>query len=149
MERAAPSPSRRNVLLGLAGVAAAGLVATARWIPSAEERTRRILASNPVTRRFLSLANAEQGEWAQQVGSEFRVEGGYRLKLAGIESSRSIGERPQQVTRRRGFIAVFDVLDGASMAGDLIYSASHSQYGSLPLFLSASGSPSRMFAIFN
>jgi len=149
MDRAAPSHSRRNILLGLTGIAVAGIVATARLFPSAEQRTRRILASNPLTRQFLSLADAEQAEWARQVGSVFSVDGGYRLKLLGIQPLPSLGARPADVTRERAFAAVFQVLDGATMAGDLIYSASHSQYGGLPLFLSVTDSPSRMIAVFN
>ena len=148
MDRAALSPTRRNLLIGAAGLAVAGLIATARLVPSVEQRTRRLLASNRFTRQFLSLAEAEQAEWAAQVGSVFTVEGGYRLRLAGVRPLPSPGARPAEL-RDRGFAAVFDVLGGATMAGDLIYTASHSQYGSLPLFLSATGSPSRMVAVFN
>lgn len=149
MDRAALLPTRRNLLIGLAGLAVAGVIATARLVPSVEERTRRLLAGNRFTRQFLSLADAEQAEWANQVGSVFTLEGGYRLKLAGVSPLPSTGARPSNVTRDRAFEAVFEVLGGATMAGDLIYQASHSQYGSLPLFLSATASPSRMVAIFN
>jgi hypothetical protein len=149
MDRAAPRISRRNILLGVAGVAVAGVVATSRFIPGAEQGTRRLLASNGFTRRFLSLADAGQEEWAAQVGSVFVLEGGQRLRLAGIRPLASAGERPADVSRRRAFLAVFDVLGGATLPADIIHTARHRQYGSLPLFLSASGRPSRMFAVFN
>jgi len=148
MDRAALSPTRRNILIGAAGLAVAGIIATARLVPSVEQRTRRMLASNRFTRQFLSLAEAEQAEWAAQVGSVFTIEGGYRLKLAGVQPLPSTGRRPAEL-RDRAFAAVFEVLGGATMSGDLIYTASHSQYGSLPLFLSVTGSPSRMIAVFN
>lgn len=151
MERTAPAAtlSRRNVLLGLAGAAVAAVIAAPALRPGVADRTRRLLASNSFTRRFLSLANAEQAEWQTQVGSDFAVDGGYTLRLAGVRPLISEGERPTNVTRDRAFVAVFDVRDGMTMAGDLIYTATHPQYGRLPLFLSASDSPRRMLAVFN
>ena len=149
MERAVSTVSRRTAMLGLAGVAVTAMVATTAFRPTAGERARRVLASNPLTRRFLSLANAGQAEWAGQVGSEFRIEGGYRLRLVGVQPLNSVGARPADVTRDRAFAALFDVLGGMTMPGDLIYTARHAQYGALPLFLSATGDPRRMLAVFN
>ncbi|MDQ4088275.1 MAG: hypothetical protein M3177_09760, partial [Pseudomonadota bacterium] len=146
MERTSSTLSRRNILAGLAGVAVTAVVATTAFRPSVGERARRVLASNGLTRRFLSLADAEQGEWQAQVGSVFSVEGGYRMRLAGVRPLQSVGARPPEATRDRAFVAVFEVADGMTMAGDLIYTATHPQYGRLPLFLSASGDPRRMLA---
>lgn len=148
MDRAVAALSRRNILFGIAGVAVAGIVATSRLLPSAEQGTRRLLAGNRFTRRFLSLAEAGQAEWSAQAGSVFGVDGGYRLRLAGTRPLESGGARPSG-TRDRAFLAVFDVLDGASLPADLIYSAAHPQYGPLPLFLSATDNPARMLAVFN
>jgi len=149
MERTASLLSRRHALIGLAGAAVAAIVATPLLRPSAEPRMRRLLAGNAFTRRFLSLAHAEQGEWAAQVGSNFSVDGGYRLRLAGVRPLQSAGERPGHVSRDRAFVAVFDVVGGMTMAGDLIYSVAHPQYGSLPIFLTTSDSSRRMLAVFN
>jgi hypothetical protein len=149
MERAASTLSRRNILIGLASAAVCALIATPALRPSVGGRTRRLLAANPFTRRFLSLANAEQDEWSAQVGSDFAVEGGYTLRLAGVRPVPSEGPRPPEATRRRGFIAVFDVRGGMTLASDLIYTVSHPQYGPLQIFLSATGDPRRMFAYFN
>ena len=44
------------------------------------------------------------------------------------------------VTRRSAFAAYFDVLGGQSLPGELIYTASHPQYGPLQIFLSEAGS---------
>jgi hypothetical protein len=149
MEQAAfPKPSRRRILIGGATVAAA-VAAVPLLRPGAGSRTRRLLASNGLTRRFLSLADAERDEWAAQVGSNFAAEGGYRLKLAGVRPLRSEGARPSSVSRQSAFVAVFDVLDGRTMAGDLIYTLRHSQYGRLPIFLTVSEHPGRMLAVFN
>ena len=149
MERAASTISRRRVVVGLAGLAVTAVAAATVFRPSAGERARRVLAGNAFTRRFLSLASAEQAEWATQVGSDFAIEGGYRLRLAGVRSLNSEGRRPANVARRRAFVAVFDVLGGMTMPGDLIYTARHAQYGALPLFLAATDDPRRMLAVFN
>ena len=53
------------------------------------------------------------------------------------------------MTRDRAFAAVFDVLGGARVPSEVILTARHRQYGSLPLFLSATDSPARMIAVFN
>ena len=149
MEQAAsPKPSRRKILIGGATVAAA-VAAVPLLRPGAGSTTRRLLASNGLTRRFLSLADAEADEWAAQVGSTFTVEGGYQLNLAGVRPLSSPGPRPASVSRRSAFVAVFEVLDGRTMAGDLIYTLRHSQYGRLPVFLTVSENPGRMLAVFN
>jgi hypothetical protein len=44
---------------------------------------------------------------------------------------------------------VFDVLNGMTMAGEMIYNLRHAQYGRLPIYLNASGDPRRMLAVFN
>lgn len=149
MERAASTISRRNVVAGLAGLAVTAVAATTLFQPSAGDGARRLLAGNRFTRRFLSLASAEQAEWAAQVGSDFTVEGGYRMRLVGVRPLASSGARPAGLSRSRAFAAVFEVAGGLTMPGDLIYTASHAQYGSLPIFLSQSGDPGRMLAVFN
>jgi len=149
MEPTASSVSRRNILAGLAGVAVTAIVATTAFRPGVGERGRRILASNPLTRRFVSLADAEQGEWEAQVGSDFSAEGGYTLRLAGIRPLQSDGNRPAEVGRDRAFVAMFDVRGGMTIASDLIYTVTHPQYGRMPLFLTASADPRRMLALFN
>jgi hypothetical protein len=149
MEQRALKPSRRNLLVGLGGAAIAAMVALPLVRSTGSDRARRILAANPLTRRFVSLVHAEQDEWTAQVGATFAAVGGYRLRLAGVEPLPSAGDRPAEVTRQSAFLAVFDVLDGKSMAGDLIYAVSHPEYGAMPLFLSASARPGRMVALFN
>lgn len=149
MEEAASPISRRSAVAGLAGLAVTAVVATTALRPSAGDRARRLLASNPLTRGFVSLASAEQSEWTAQVGSDFTLEGGYRMRLAGVRPLLSAGDRPANVTRERAFIAVFEVAGGVALPGDLIYTATHASYGQLPLFLSQAGDPGRMIAVFN
>ena len=153
MDQAASRPSsavsRRNILIGLGGAAIAAVVAAPMWQPSASQRARRLLSSNAFTRRFISLAHAEQAEWTAQVGSVFTIEGGYRMRLAGVEPLNSKGDRPADVTRERAFVAVFDVLGGMTMPGNLIYSVRHGQYGQMPIFLTVASDTGRMLAVFN
>jgi len=119
------------------------------FVRNARELARR----QPVLRRMLlSLANAGYDEWMDQVGSVFSLGGGTSMRLAGVEPFAASGTRPIILPRDRAFMAVFEVLNGGSMAGDLIYTANHPQYGAFPVFLSASSDPrrpSRMIAVFN
>jgi hypothetical protein len=149
MERVATSVSRRNILLGLAGAAVAAVVSAPIWQPTAGQRTRRLLAGNSFTRRFLSLDHAEQAEWEALSGSVFTAGGGYRLRLAGVRPLPSSGVRPPEAWRAGAFVAVFEVLNGMTMRGDVIHNLSHSQYGHLPVFLTASSDAGRMLAVFN
>jgi hypothetical protein len=149
MERAASTLSRRHLLAGVAGAAVVALVALPSWGPPAGDRARRLLAGNPLTRRFLSLAYAEMDEWAAQVGTGFTASSGHRLRLAGVRPLPSGGRRPASVARRRAFAAFFDITSGGAMAGDLIYQVRHRHYGTMPLFLTATSSPARMLAVFN
>jgi hypothetical protein len=74
------------------------------------------------------------------------------MRLAGVRPMASEGPRPMSVARRSAFVAMFDVLGGQTVAGDLIYTASHPQYGPLQIFLSASAdprTPGRVLAVFN
>ena len=61
------------------------------------------------------------------------------------------GARPWNLGRDRAHLAVFDVIGGMTMAGDLIYSARHPQYGEIPIFLTVpdAARPGRMHAVFN
>jgi hypothetical protein len=149
MDRSDSTPSRRNVLIGVGAAAVAAVVATPLLRPGMGDATRRVLAGNRFTRRFLSLATAGQAEWAAQVGSVFTAEGGYRLRLAGVRPLASSGARPPEVARRSAFVAVFDVLNGMTMPGEMIYNLRHGDYGRLPVFLNASDEPRRMLAVFN
>ena len=148
MERAASSLSRRNILIGAAGATVCAIVAAPLLRPVVGERTRRLLAGNPITRRFLSLADAEQAEWAALVGSVFAESGGRTLRLAGVRPLLSAGERPAGL-RDRAFLAVFDVAGRAAMAGEMIYALTHPQYGAAQVFLSQSDRQGRMLAVFN
>ena len=149
MEQARSTLSRRNILITL-GAAVAGTVALAGTAlrPVITRQARRVLASTPLTRGMLSLSQAEMTEWSDQIGSVFNIGGGYQLKLAGIQPLQSDGVRPSSL-RDRAFAAVFDVTRGSALPGDLIYTLSHPQYGPLQLFLSSTGNPRRMLAIFN
>ena len=146
--------SRRKLLLVLGG--GASVVGAAMLSPfraAVFRSARELVARQPVLRRmFLSLANAGYEEWMGQVGTIFSIGGGTRMKLAGVQAFSAIGTRPISLPRDRAFLAAFDVLNGQTMAGDLIYTANHPQYGPFQIFLSASAdprTPGRMMAVFN
>jgi hypothetical protein len=129
--------SRRGLIASLGGAAAAGVLVAAQY--------RAVIA-------VYSLADGGVEQWLEQVGSTFTVGGGTSLKLIGVSALSSPGPRPAGVTRSRAFVAKFDVQNNGTMAGDLIYTASHARYGAFRIFLSASTDPQlphRMTALFN
>ena len=148
------SLSRRKLLVGLGGVAAGAVALMAAPFRSViAVATREMVSSQPVLRRLLlSLANAGYNEWLDQVGSVFVVGGGTSMKLVAVTPFDTVGTRPAGLGRDRAFIAKFDVQNGGTMAGDLIYSAMNPRYGAFPIFLSGSNDPAlrhRMTAVFN
>jgi hypothetical protein len=111
-----------------------------------------LVAARPWTRRAISLGSAGYDEWAVQVGSVFAIGGGTSMRLTGVRALESGGSRPIRLARDSAFLAVFDPLGGATMAGNLIYTAVHPEHGALMMFLTASSdsrTPARMLAVFN
>jgi len=153
MDKVQSKLSRRNLLLVLGGaVAAVGAVALSPFRNVLARRAREAVASRSWARPASALANASYDEWVGQVGSVFTTGGGDRMRLAGVKAMPAPGERPRSLGRDSAFVAFFDPLAGRTMAGDLIYAASHPQYGPLAIFLSASvdpRAPARMVAVFN
>lgn len=141
------------MLLVLGGaVAAAGALAAAPFRNIFTQRARELIVALPRLRRLVSLADGSFEEWQAQVGSRFAVGGGQVMQLTGVRALASAGVRPSSVGRVRAFVAFFDPIAGATMAPDLIYTASHPQYGPLQIFLSAAPAaraPGRMLAVFN
>jgi hypothetical protein len=144
--------SRRGVLLGGGAAAAAGVVAAAPFSGTIVRHTRELVASSPLGRAMLSLGNATYEEWLGQVGAVLTVGGGGSMRVAGVQAFAQSGARPSGFVRDRAFTVFFDPVGAMTMAGELIYTARHAQYGALQLFLSSSGNPrtpARMFAVFN
>jgi len=144
--------SRRNMLIAGGGACAAlGAVIAAPYQATIRSRARELVRAQPVRRTTISLARAGYDEWSGQLGTTFAVGGGQGMTLAGVRTLQSSGTRPTG-TRDRAFVAVFDVQGGGTMAGDLIYTVSHADYGAFQIFLSAAGdarTPGRMLAVFN
>ena len=153
MEKAKYLLSRRGLMLALGGAATAGVVLAARYRAVIGTAVGNVMRSQSLARPTVSsLADGGVEQWLEQVGSIFTVGGGTSLKLIGVTALSSPGQRPAQVTRSRAFIAKFDVQNNGTMAGDLIYTASHPRYGPMRIFLSASSDPQlahRMTALFN
>jgi hypothetical protein len=146
--------SRRRLLMGLGGVAAGAVALMASpFRATIGTATRALVSSQPTLRgMFLSLADGGYQDWLDQVGSTFSIGGGTSMKLIGVTPFGTAGTRPASLSRDSAFIAKFDVQNGQTMAGDLIYTASNADYGAFQIFLSASTDPatrSRMTAVFN
>lgn len=145
--------SRRNLIIAAGGTAAAvGVFATSPFSNPLKSEVRGMLAGQSWARTMLPLASATFDEWQGLVGATLSLGGGSTIRLTGVRALASVGSRPYGVARRQAFLAVFDPGPGQSLAGDLIYTATHPQYGPLQLFLtSAPGplNPARMHAVFN
>jgi len=142
--------SRRRTLAALGGAAvAAGAVFAATKTTLLGQGSGDSSGSASASRTTVNLATAGYDTWLAQVGTKF-TGGLYTLKLAGVAPLLSTGARPPGL-RDRAFALNFDVAAGRTMAGDLIYTISHPQYGPFQVFLSAAGPqmPARMIAVFN
>lgn len=152
MSKAIAKLSRRNVVVGGATAATVGAIALSPLGVPITREARELIATQPWARGMLSLSSAGYDQWLAQVGSVFALGGGTTMRLAGVRPMASEGARPMGVARRSAFVAMFDMLGGQTVAGDLIYTVSHSQYGPLQIFLSASTdprTPGRVLAVFN
>jgi hypothetical protein len=154
MDKVESKISRRTMLMvsGGAAAAAVGALAAAPFRNIIVQSARDLVVSVPRLRGLVSLANGSYEEWLAQVGATFSIGGGTSIQLSGVRALASSGTRPSSVSRQRAFVAFFDPVARATMAPDLIYTASHAQYGPLQMFLSAApapAAPARMLAVFN
>jgi hypothetical protein len=154
MEQTRSFLSRRKLIVALGGIATATATIMMSPFRTVIAMTARdVVRQQPALRgMLLSLADAGYDEWLDQVGSTFALGGGSSLKLISVTEFNAVGTRPAGLGRDRAFVAKFDVQNGATMAGDLIYTAMHPSYGAFRIFLSASSDPRlpyRMNAVFN
>ena len=132
--------SRRNMLIGLAGGAAATAVAS----KSAFAAVLRPASAGSNA----ALARASYRDWSAQVGSTFTARSGHELTLVEVESVPNKGALPSRV-RSEAFVARFDVAKGGELPEDL-YRIAHPSSGTLDVFLTKAGpdAPQRMLAVF-
>jgi hypothetical protein len=144
--------SRRKMMLVTgSAVAGANALVAAPFSNEIIVGVREAVASVPGGRSLLSLATANYDEWQSIVGSSFSLGGRMNVQLVGVRALPTSGSKPQGV-RTQGFAAFFDPAAGQSVAPDLIYTATHSQYGPTQLYLAATSdrrTPGRMVAVFN
>ena len=141
--------SRRNVLIGLAGGAAAtaGGVATNGF--SESPSFANLLRPAGIGHNGGPLAHGEYDDWKSQVGSSFKVHSGQVIELVDVQAFPQKGRRPGGL-RDRAFVARFDVTEGAALVEDL-YGVAHAERGAFDMFLTNAGpdKPLRMLAVFN
>ena len=143
--------NRRKMMLVTGGaVAGASALVAAPFRESIKSVGRR-LTVNSTAAGFKSLANGTYEQWLNEVGAKFTLGGTSRITLVGVRALPTSGAKPQGV-RAQGFAAFFEPPAGQSIAPDLIYTATHTSYGPMPLFLARSSDPAtprRMVAVFN
>ena len=143
--------NRRNMMLVTGGAIAGASALVAAPFRESIKSVGRTLTVNSTASGFKSLANATYDQWLNEVGARFTLGGTSRITLVGVRALPTYGAKPAGV-RAQAFAAFFDPPAGQTIAPDLIYTATHTSYGPMPLFL-ATGSdaraPNRMVAIFN
>jgi hypothetical protein len=143
-----PSIRRRHVVGGLCASGALGAFAFAA-VRTQDSTTSQTSGTTTQT-QTQTLATAEMDRWSRMVGSEFTT-AGFSVKLVGVQALNSEGVRPPEVTRDAAFLAVFEVLTGGYMPGDLIYRLT-GRNQVLDVFLTNAFTPQfprRMHAVFN
>ena len=132
----------------IAALGGAGLLAACSRTVEPPERRQREQAAVKARK----LARGGISDWQALAGATFQATGGFALGLAGVRPLESGGSRPPDLGRASAFLALFDVLDGQDMPGDLIYAMSTAGVGPLDVFLSRAPTaefPNRMHAVFN
>ena len=139
--------SRRNLLLGLGGGAAAGVATfSATRSPT---YFAQILRPRGRGRQDVALRSASYDDWMVQVGTNFTAHTGQVLNLVDVQAFSQKGGRPRNI-RDRAFVARFDITRGGALPEDL-YRVAHPNGGTFDIFLTR-GSPDkplRMLAVFN
>lgn len=144
--------SRRNLILGLAGTAAAGATAVGPGFLDAASLMQLLRPSG--NRKGVFLKSGETGDWTAQRNTMFRLESGQVLKLADVQGFKSIdkkGTRRPGGVRSTAFVARFDIKTGAPLDGDRIYRINHAQGGVFDIFLTTpdASRPLRVHATFS
>jgi hypothetical protein len=143
--------TRRTAVAGIAGVGITAALAANFSLSGTSSSSTKDSTQSGSQRGTTSLAYGNIGDWIAVVGTTFRS-GTERLRLVGVQPLESDGVRPPEVTRTSAFAAVFDVLNGAVLPGDLIYSIYASNIAPFDIFMSSARTaqyPARLHAVFN
>lgn len=144
---ALPTPTRRTMLAGLAGGAAAVGLAS---IPAARNRADPDSKRNSFAGKRVPLDQASVEQWQAEVGSTFYAgteAGAMALKLVSVVALPISGVRPAQL-RAQPFEVTFEAVGSAVVPkGDRTYPLRHSAYGDFQLFFNHTGKALK--AIFN
>jgi hypothetical protein len=127
--------SRRNLMVGLGTVAAAGV------IPVTAAKALTPASSDA------ALARAGYADWTSHTGSRFTLETGHVLELVEVESLPSRDTRPSSV-RDQAFVTRFESVRGGALEEGR-YVVNHPRGGMFEIFLTPGDKPQRMLAVFN
>jgi hypothetical protein len=153
MSRTGSSLSRRRLFVGVGATVAVGALLAKPVRTVIAQRSRQLIRSFPMLGRVMfSLGDSGYADWLEAVGATFSIGGGLAMQLTGVTPLQSGGARPSDLARSSAFMATFQMMNGASLSGDLIYVASTPGYIPFPVLLSASNNPAtrgRVTAVFN
>jgi hypothetical protein len=144
--------NRRNMMLVTGGaVAGAGALLAAPFNTAIKSTARgeRVVTTGPGP-GMPSLATGTYEQWQAAVGQTFGLGGRTNIQLVGVRPLGTAGSKPQGV-RTQAFAALFDPVNGQTVAPDLIYTASNNAYGALQIYLGGTSDPrtrGRLVAVF-
>ena len=151
MSRIQAHMSRRNMLVGLAAAGVIGAIAMAAKTGGGETGSTDAAASGAGgSTRPASLATAEIEHWMAEVGASFDI-AFTRMRLAGVTPLEIEGAPRPANLRQRPFVAVFDLPQGQTLPGNLVYRIVTRNYPAFDIFLDepAPTALRRMRAVFN
>lgn len=140
--------NRRTVVGSLFASGLLGAISFAA-VRNQQVSSRTQSTGTQTTSQSQTLATSEMDRWSKMVGSDF-TSGAFRLRLQGVRALNSTGDRPPEL-RDGAFLAVFEVISGGYMPGDLIYRMT-TRNQVLDVFLANAFSPEyprNMHAVFN
>jgi hypothetical protein len=142
--------SRRNLLVGLAGGAAVGAIATSNAGQEEVQAFKNLLWKNKPGKRYVRLDTATVDDWSLQVGTKFRASSGHTLRLDDVQQFDHQNTRPKGL-RDRAFAAGFSIISGVgALPSQVLLQVSHAEGGTFDMFMTAGSpdKPQRRIAVF-
>ena len=142
--------SRRNVLVGLAGGAAVGAVATTNAGQREVQAFKQLLFQNKPGKHNVRLDTGTVDDWSLQVGTKFQSSSGHTLRLDDVQQFDHQNTRPKGL-RDRAFAAGFSIVSGVgALPTQVLLRVTHPEGGTFDMFMTAGSpdKPQRRIAVF-
>jgi hypothetical protein len=137
------SLSRRQVIAGLSSAVAVSACSGSISLSPSGLSVVQSSSRAALNTQTSAGVSKEVAAWQGLVGSMFNA-GSHTLKLTGVEVQPTLGTRPANL-RLQSFVTTFEVIQGGTLQGDLIYTIAND----FDIFLTGSATgPSQVSALF-